>query len=60
MAQSDSVRMGPDFKSKLELTEKSFMNRATVSFLPPEIRKIEKLENFKEKLKKWVLENCNI
>ena len=62
LAQSDSVRMGPDFKSKLELTEKSFMNRATVSFnkLPPEIRKIEKLENFKEKLRKWVLENCKL
>ena len=54
--------MGPDFKSKLELTEKSFMNRATVSFnkLPPEIRKIEKLDNFKEKLRKWVLENCKL
>ena len=60
LAQSDSVRMGPDFMAKLELTEKSFLNRATVSFnkLPSEIRKIEKLEAFKAKLKEWVLENC--
>ena len=62
LAQSESVRMGPDFQSKLEITEKSFMNRATVSFnkLSHEIRKIENLEYFKEKLRKWVLENCNI
>ena len=60
LAQSDSVRMGPDFMAKLELTEKSFLNRATVSFnkLPSEIRKIEKIEAFKAKLKEWVLENC--
>ena len=62
LAESDSVRMGPEFKSKLELTEKSFMNRATVSFnlLPPELRKISKLEEFKEKLKVWVLGNVKI
>ena len=62
LAQSDSVRMGPDFKSKLELTEKSFMNRATVSYnnLPQEIRKSTKLETFKIKLKEWVLENCKL
>ena len=62
LAESDSVRMGPEFKSKLELTEKSFMNRATVSFnqLPPELRKISKLETFKDKLKVWVLENVKI
>ena len=62
LAESDSVRMGSEFKSKLELTEKSFMNRATVSYnkLPPELRKIPKLETFKEKLKVWVLENVKI
>jgi hypothetical protein len=54
--------MGPEFKSKLELTEKSFIIRATVGFnlLPPELRKISKLEEFKEKLKVWVLENVKI
>ena len=59
LAQSDSVRMGPTFKTRLELTEMSFMNRATVCFnqLPPDLRKVEKLESFKIKLKKWVLEN---
>ena len=62
LAQSDSVRMGSEFKSKLELTEKSFMNRATISFnqLPPEIRRTPKLETFKNKLKKWVLENVKL
>ena len=58
LAQSDSVRMGPDFMAKLELTEKSFLNRATVSFnkLPSGIRKIEKIEAFKAKLKILPLE----
>ena len=62
LAESDSVRMGSEFKSKLELTEKSFMNRATVSYnkLPPELRKIPKLETFKKKLKLWVLENVEL
>ena len=32
LAESQAVRMGPDFRSKLELTERSFMQRATVSF----------------------------
>ena len=62
LAQSESVRMGPDFQSKLELTEKSFLNRATLSFnnLPQEIRRTPKLETFKIKLKNWVQENCKL
>ena len=62
LAQSESVRMGPEFKSKLELTEKSFMNRATVSYnhLPATLRKISSLEKFKKQLKVWVLENFRI
>ena len=62
LAQSDSVRMGPEFKSKLEITEKSFMNRSTVSYnkLPSELRKIEKLELFKKNLKVWILENVKV
>ena len=62
LAQSDSVRMGSEFKSKLEITEKSFMNRSTVSYnkLPPELRRIEKLEIFKKNLKVWILENVKV
>ena len=62
LAQSDSVRMGEEFQCKLQLTEKSFMNRATISYnlLPPELRRTSKLETFKEKLKAWVQENVNI
>ena len=62
LAQSDSVRMGPEFKSKLDLTEKSFMNRATDSFnrLPEYLRKISKIETFKIKLKQWVQVNCEV
>ena len=62
LAQSEAVRMGPDFKSKLELTEKSFMSRATTSFnqLPTSLRQIPKIEAFKKKLKTWVLGNVQI
>ena len=59
LAQTESVRMGPEFRSKLELTERSFMVRATSDYnlLPTELRKVPTLENFKKKLKLWVMEN---
>ena len=59
LAQSESVRMGPDFKSKLDLTEKSFMNIATDSYnnIPTSLKKVKKIEDFKKKLKIWVLAN---
>ena len=62
LAQSDVVRMGPDFKSRLEITEKSFMQRATISYntLPTSIRQTQKLQQFKKNLKAWVLENICI
>ena len=62
LAQSESVRMGSEFQSKLDITEKSFMNRATCAFneLPTEIRKIAETETFKFKLKEWVMMNCSI
>ena len=62
LAESEAVRMGADFQAKLELTEKSFMNRGTVDFnkLPTELRKISKNDEFKIRLKKWVVENCKI
>ena len=62
LAQTDSVRMGEEFKSKLELTEKTFMNRATISYnqLPPKLRKMPKIGDFKKKLKGWVKENVKI
>ena len=58
LANTEAVRMGSRFQSRLELTEKSFMNRATLSYnlIPPEIRKVPKLQNFKKKLRKWVVE----
>ena len=59
LAKSEAVRMGPEFKSKLELTKKSFMNRATLSFnkLPASLRQTPKIEVFKKTLKVWVAEN---
>ena len=62
LAMSDSVRMGSTFKCKLELTGRSFMNRATISYnqLPSEIRQCSKLEVFKKKLKLWVVDNCRV
>ena len=62
LAQSDSIRRGSAFQCKLGITERSFMNRATVSFnqLPTEIRQCSKLEGFKKKLKVWVMDNCRI
>ena len=62
LAQSDSVRMGSEFKSKLELTEKSFMHRSTISYnqLPPERRRTPELAIFKKNLKVWVQENVKI
>ena len=62
LAQTDSVRMGSEFRPKLDLTEKSFMNRGTVSYnqLPPELRRTPELENFKKSLKDWVVENVKI
>ena len=62
LAQSDAVRMGPDFKSRLEITEKSFMQRATVSYntLPTSIRQTPRLQQFKKNLKPWVLGNISV
>ena len=62
LAQSESVRMGSEFQSKLELTEKSFMTRATISFnqLPTSLRLAPKIETFKKELKIWVTANCQV
>ena len=62
LAESEAVRMGPDFQAKLELTENSFMNRGTVSYnkLPTDLRKVSTIEDFKVNLKSWVVQNCNI
>ena len=62
LAESDAVRMGSQFRAKLELTEGSFMNRATVSYnqLPATLRQILKIGTFKRKLKAWVLANIAI
>ena len=44
LAESQAVRMCPEFRSRLELTERSFMQRATVSFkikAEPKPRKLQ-------------------
>ena len=62
LAQSDAVRMGPEYMSKLDLTEKSFINRATVSYnkTPSRVRKITAIQTFKVQLKQWIQENLKI
>ena len=62
LAQSEAVRMGSEFQCKLDLTEKSFMARATCAYnqIPTEIRRTPKVETFKLKLKDWVQKNCPI
>ena len=62
LAHSESVRMGSAFQCKLEITEKSYLNRATVCFnkLPSKLRQVRKLETFKKQLKAWVLENYQV
>jgi hypothetical protein len=62
LAHLDSVRMGEAFKTKLELTERSFMNRATVNFnqIPTELRQTANIDDFKKKMKVWVIENCKL
>ena len=54
--------MGSRFQSRLGLTEKSFMNRATISYnlKTPELRKVPKLQSFKKELKKWMMENIKL
>ena len=62
LAESEAVRMGTEFKTKLDLTEKSFMQRATLSYnqLPTSLRQVQKVENFKKQLKTWVQKNITI
>ena len=59
LAASESIRMGPETKPRLVLTEKSFINRATSSYnqLPASIKQAPTVEVFKRRLKPWVLEN---
>ena len=62
LAESEAVRMGPEFQAKLDITKRSFMHRGTVSYnsLPADLRKVKKLPDFKLKLKTWIFENCRI
>ena len=62
LAESQAVRMGSEFQVKLELTKKSFMNRATCNYnqLPTYIRQVASIEAFKKKLKIWVSENIPV
>ena len=56
------VRMGPQSKNELELTNKSFRWRAVSQWnkLPLNIRKIEETGLFKQKLRAWVTNNVPI
>ena len=62
LAASEVINVGAEFKAKLALTEKSFLNRSVLWFnqLPIEIRKIDKIEAFKKNLKLWVLVNISL
>ena len=62
LAESEALRMGPEFQAKLEITRRSFMHRGTSSYnlLPADLRKVRKMEDFKSKVKAWVAENCSI
>ena len=40
LAQSEAVRMGLEFKSRLELTERRFMTRAATAVFPPALDKL--------------------
>ena len=62
LAESEALRMGPEFQAKLEITRRSFMHRGTSSYnlLPADLRKVRKIEDFKLKVKTWVAENCRI
>ena len=62
LAESASVRRGPQFQERLDLTEKSFMNRGTKYYnqLPADLRKVEKMETLKIKLKAWIQEHIEI
>ena len=62
LAESEALRMGPEFQAKLEITRRSFMHRGTsyYNLLPADLRKVRKLEDFKVKVKTWVADNFNI
>ena len=58
-ANSNLIRMGPEFKTDKTLVMNSFRWRATRLWnqLPIQTRPIPKLINFKQKMKSWVKEN---
>ena len=62
LAESEALRMGPEFQAKLEITRRSFMHRGTsyYNLLPADLRKVRKLEDFKVKVKTWVADNFSI
>ena len=62
LAQSNIIRMGPEFQAHLALTEKSFRWRAAKDWneLPSSIRQVRKLETFKKELKSWIKNNLPI
>ena len=62
LASSESIRLGPETRSSLALTENSFINRATSNYnqLPSLVKQAPSMEVFKRRLKPWILENVQI
>ena len=58
-AANQNIRMGPDFQANHSLTQVSFRWRGSQLWnsLPSEVKGIENLGKFKNKAKKWVLDN---
>ena len=45
LAESEALRMGPEFQAKLDITRRSFMNRGPLSYnlLTADLRKVSKI-----------------
>ena len=61
-SESESIRIGKDSCCKLEVTSKSFMYRGVKLYnqVPSEIKKVEKVDTFKVKLKEWLKSNSDL
>ena len=61
-ATNGSIRYGEVFNTKTSLTQSSFAYRGLKDYnlIPASIRACKTMKTFKNKLRKWVLENVNI
>ena len=62
LAASDSIRIGPSFRTRLRLTDRSFVNRATRYYnsIPASLRQSATLSSYKTGLKVWVKDNVPV